>query len=126
MSAIRCIYLPKTDGSFCEPNFLATDQHPDAVRFQFAHPTKGNLTVDAIGGAPVQAEIDAILSPVIDPQVECRKALDGTQANVNLWKLIKAKVISDLAFRLGVAPGALTPAQIATERNRISAIYAAL
>ena len=114
MSTIRCIYTSA-------PKFPATDQHPDAVRYQV-----GGLFVDAIGGEPTLAEVDAILSPVIDHDAECRKALDAEPANVNRFKLIKAKAISDLAFRLGVAPGALTGTQIAAERNRIAAIYAAL
>lgn len=41
-------------------------------------------------------------------------------------RLFKAKAISDLAFRLGKAPGALTPAEIAAERTRIVNIYKAL
>lgn len=130
MSTIRIIYHPKVDGSFNAPNFPATDQHPSAVRYQFVHPSHGNLTIDAIGGAPVQAEIDVLLSPpVLDKDAEARKAIDADPAappNVDLFKLIRAKAISDLAFRLGVAPGALTPAQIATERARLAAIYAAL
>lgn len=129
MSTIRVIYRPKADGSFCDPGFPATDQHPQAARYQFAHPVAGNLTIDALNGAPVQAEIDAILFPVVDKQAEAQKALDAdpaAPANVDLFKLVKAKAISDLAFRLGVAPGALTPAQILAERNRIAAIYAAL
>jgi hypothetical protein len=50
---IRCIYTE-------EPNFPATDQHPDAVRYHI-----GGMWVDAIGGEPSQAEIDAVLSPVV-------------------------------------------------------------
>ena len=51
MTQIRCIYS-------AEPNFPATDQHPDAVRYQV-----GKNWVDAIGGKPTQAEIDAVLNP---------------------------------------------------------------
>lgn len=51
MSTIRCIYTS-------EPAFPATDQHPDAVRYAI-----GSLWVDAIGGAPSQGEIDAVLAP---------------------------------------------------------------
>lgn len=46
--------------------------------------------------------------------------------NIDVLKLVRAKAISDLAFRLGKAPGALTAAEIAAERTRISNIYAAL
>jgi hypothetical protein len=55
MSTIRCIYDKA-------PNFPATDQHPDAVRYQV-----GSKWVDAIGGQPTQAEIDAVLNPVPVP-----------------------------------------------------------
>lgn len=51
MSAIRCVYSE-------EPKFPATDQHPDAIRYQV-----GGKWVDAIGGAPTQADIDAVLNP---------------------------------------------------------------
>lgn len=51
MSTIRCIYREA-------PNFPATDQHPNAVRYQV-----GALFVDAIGGQPTQAEVDALLTP---------------------------------------------------------------
>ena len=45
MSTIRCIYS-------AEPNFPATDQHPDAVRYQVA-----GVWVDAIDGEPTEAEV---------------------------------------------------------------------
>ena len=51
MSTIRVIYGR-------EPNFPATDQHPDAVRYKI-----GARWVDAIGGKPSAAEIDAVLNP---------------------------------------------------------------
>ncbi len=51
MSIIRVIYEK-------EPNFPATDQHPDAVRYNV-----GEWVVDAIGGEPTMAEIQAILKP---------------------------------------------------------------
>lgn len=54
MSTIRCIYT-------VAPNFPATDQHPNAVRYQI-----GNLFVDAIGGQPTQQEIDDVVSPSVD------------------------------------------------------------
>lgn len=40
--------------------------------------------------------------------------------------MLKAKAISDLAWRLGKAPGALTAAEIAAERTRILNIYKTL
>lgn len=129
MSAIRVIYRPRADGSRSDPGFPATDQHPLAVRYPFDHPIAGALNVDALNGAPSQTEIDAILFPVINKDAEARKALDADPAappNIDLFKLIKAKAISDEAYRLGIAPGALTSPQLASLRNRIAAIYAAL
>jgi hypothetical protein len=54
---IRCIYT-------AEPSFPATDQHPDAVRYQVA-----GYWVDAIGGEPTQEEIDAVLLPPSVPHL---------------------------------------------------------
>jgi hypothetical protein len=51
MSTIRVVYQ-------AEPEFPATVQHPDAVRYQV-----GGNWVDAVAGAPTQAEIDAVLAP---------------------------------------------------------------
>lgn len=48
MSVIRCVYT-------AEPNFPATDQHPDAVRYFVA-----GQWVDAIGGEPTEQEITAV------------------------------------------------------------------
>lgn len=41
-----------------EPNFPATDQHPDAVRYRVA-----GYFVDAIGGKPTVNEVQAFVSP---------------------------------------------------------------
>lgn len=49
---IRCIYHDQ------EPSFPATAQHPDAVRYKI-----GEQWVDAVGGKPTQADVDAILTP---------------------------------------------------------------
>lgn len=58
MSAIRCIYRG------APPEFPATDQHPDAVRHgPIALPDGSVVFVDALGGAPSLAEIDAVLNP---------------------------------------------------------------
>ncbi len=51
---IRCVYDR-------EPTFPATDQHPDAVRYQL-----GGRWVDAVGGQPTLAELQAILTPTQD------------------------------------------------------------
>lgn len=51
MSTIVAIYS-------AQPKFPATDQQPTAVRYQI-----GALWVDAIGGQPTQAEVDAFGIP---------------------------------------------------------------
>lgn len=114
MSTIRCVYES-------EPNFPATDQHPSAVRY-----TVSGKFVDAIGGAPTAQEVQDFLNPPPPTpdqlEVLCQGYLNGG-GGADPRKLFKAKLVSDLAFRLGVAPGALTPAQLLAERNRIAAIY---
>lgn len=74
MSVIRCIYSEA-------PKFPATDQHPNAVRYQV-----GGRFVDAIGGQPTQAEIDAVLAPKPDNAA----ALDARQADASLDELDRA------------------------------------
>lgn len=49
MSTIRCVYTQA-------PNFPATDQHPDAVRYAV-----GAYIVDAIGVAPTLLEVQTML-----------------------------------------------------------------
>jgi hypothetical protein len=53
MSIIRVVYEKN-------PDFPATDQHPEAVRYQV-----GQRFVDAINGAPTQEEVDAFLAPPV-------------------------------------------------------------
>lgn len=50
----------------------------------------------------------------------------SAKARFDSDKMFKAKCISDLAFRLGKAPGALTALELQAERDRIAAIYKAL
>jgi hypothetical protein len=52
MSIVRTLYVE-------EPSFPATDQHPDAVRYPCN--VGGFLFVDAIGGEPTVAELEAVL-----------------------------------------------------------------
>lgn len=56
-------------------------------------------------------------------ETDCLSALNGGTNRINEIKLIKAKFISDLAWRLGKTPGTLTLADIQAERARIAAIY---
>lgn len=125
MSIVRCVY---TGG---DPGFPATDQSPTAVRYAVLSILLGRqVLADCEGGLPTSAEVDAVLSPppltAAQLQANADSALNGVDAPINLLKLIKAKVVSDLAFRLGVTPGALTLAQLQAERTRIANIYSAL
>lgn len=129
---IRCIYT-------LEPNFPATDQHPAAVRYwrllddsiTGQRPAGGYKNIiDAVGAAPTLQEVLTFLMPPgptpDELEAAALAALNGGGGLIDLGKLLKAKFISDLAFRLGVAPIALTPAQLAAERQRIANIYKAL
>lgn len=68
-----------------EPSFPATDQHPDAVRYQI-----GQYWVDAIGDAPTQADVDALLTPVdATPSTEDRlKALESVLVQTSIVKQV--------------------------------------
>jgi hypothetical protein len=58
---IRCIYHRVA------PQFPATDQHPDAVRYGPLTIDGAVYFVDAIGGRPSDAEIRAVLAPPPEP-----------------------------------------------------------
>jgi hypothetical protein len=93
-------------------------------------PNGSDLT-DGIELADNDPQVVAFLNPPAptanDKEAWARAALDASSAgSFDSMKLIKAKTISDLAFRLGKAPGALTAAEIQAERDRIAAIYKAL
>lgn len=80
----------------------------------------------AAEAAGVAAAAEAIANHPDQLEADCAAYLNGGGTKIDIRKAFKAKVISDLAFRLGVAPGALTGAQLNAERNRIAAIYKAL
>lgn len=83
----------------------------------------------AASGVAAAFDVQAFLRPPTPDEIEAevQSVLAGqAPTNVDAFKLLKAKMISDLAFRLGVAPGALTGAQLGAERARIAAIYKAL
>jgi hypothetical protein len=70
-----------------EPKFPATDQHPSAVRSQV-----GSQWVDAIGGTPTQAEVNAFLVPIkksaiTEVQVDDFRTANATQATMVAWPL---------------------------------------
>ena len=54
MSEIRVVYS-------AEPDFPATDQHPDAARYELDANGR-HWWVDALGGAPTEAEVLAVLN----------------------------------------------------------------
>lgn len=122
MSTIRVIYKS-------EPTFPATDQHPDAVRYHV-----GSVWVDAIGGQPTQAEIDAVLAPPLPDlapyQFRAMLTLSGKEAALTAYLdalpaqarvVAKAKLDFSLSFHrdndlVEAARQALglTPAQLDT------------
>lgn len=55
MSTIRVMYS-------VEPNFPATDQHPDAVRYHITVDGR-EWWIDALGGEPSADEVRAVLAP---------------------------------------------------------------
>lgn len=63
MSDIRCIYRNSP------PDFPATDQHPDAVRYGPITFNGEQVFVDAIGGEPTAEEIEAVLNPPPPPEL---------------------------------------------------------
>ncbi len=69
-----------------EPTFPATDQHPQAVRYQV-----GAVWVDAIGGQPTQADIDALYAPAIADAAK----VAAVKANARRVALITAIQNSD-------------------------------
>lgn len=92
MSTIRCIYEQ-------EPNFPATDQHPDAVRYCI-----GARWVDAVGGEPTPAEIDKMLGR--DPRDAIKAqlaAIDATTGSVR-WIRELALGVNDIIVALQAGP----------------------
>lgn len=62
MSQIRIIHHGH------QPSSPATDQHPDAKRYgPITRANGGIVYVDALGGEPTLAEIEAVLAPGGDP-----------------------------------------------------------
>jgi hypothetical protein len=79
---IRCIYT-------VEPHFPATDQHPEAERYQV-----GGYWVDAIGGEPTEPEVLAVLNPPqpLAPLDQWRfwSVLEGAGLADTLWAAVDA------------------------------------
>lgn len=101
MTQIRTVYHPGPDGKRREPNFPATDQHPQAVRYAVDHPVAGLLTVDAVGPAPTATEVDVHLgtdAPALATQQ--RVTQDAAEREV-------CKVDPDVAAFLNFTPAQL-------------------
>jgi hypothetical protein len=79
-----------------------------------------------LGNTPAAADPPPPPPTADELEALCQSLLSGNDVPISLAKVLKAKMVSDLAFRLGVAPGALTAAQLTAERNRIASIYKAL
>jgi len=70
MSVVCCVYRSV-------PTFPASDQHPDAVRYQI-----GDLYVDAIGGEPTLQEVKLVLNPPTEaPSIEQKLEALGLTAD---------------------------------------------
>lgn len=83
----------------------------------------------SLGAFPDEATIDAkeaFVSGADQKEEDAKEALNGGVPQIDILRLLKAKFVSDLAWRLGKAPGALTGAELTAERNRIAAIYKAI
>ena len=91
-----------------------------------------DLLEEVVTPADYKARMDIQEPPPAPPtadelEIEVQQLLNGDDGVHIEWrKLLKAKFVSDLAWRLGVAPTALTGPQLVAERNRIAAIYKAL
>lgn len=83
-----------------EPNFPATDQHPNAVRYHV-----GDWWVDAIGGEPSSDDIEAFLHPVFatsDPVPYLYATAQLTVADSDIASIsITAKLAGAFRFDTG-------------------------
>lgn len=71
------------------PPFPATDQHPDAVRYQI-----GGYWVDAIGGEPTLSDVEEFLTPQESPlapldQWRFWSVLDSAEMTEALWAAVE-------------------------------------
>ena len=80
----------------------------------------------AAGNAPLDADSPPPPPTADELEADAKSALNGGSNRIDYQKLIKAKMISDLAHRLGKTPASLTAAELLAERNRIAAIYKTL
>ncbi len=95
MSQIRCLYHDTA------PDFPATDQHPNAVRYGPVTLADGSIVfVDAIGGLPTSDEITAVLNPpapvpsqISDRQFFQQLAISGTITQSEALAAVKVGTI---------------------------------
>ncbi|UZE47904.1 hypothetical protein ONR75_24010 [Rhodopseudomonas sp. P2A-2r] len=77
MSRIRCIYRD------APPEFPASDQSPDAVRYgPLDMPDGSQVFVDAIGGEPTIGEIEGVLTPTAPPEPTPLQKLEAAGLSV--------------------------------------------
>lgn len=81
--SIRCVYAGSA------PDFPASDQHPDAVRYGPLAIGGAVYFVDAIGGQPSNDEILAVLEPAGPVPIITRR-------QIRLWLLQHGKTAADV------------------------------
>lgn len=116
---MSAVLIYKKDGS--QAVFWPADQKPETI----------DLAIRKIfqqGGTEIQRTDSSLIPPeILVPPAPTKEMLeDRARARFDADSLFKAKCISDLAFRLGKAPGQLTPTELNTERDRIAAIFGAM
>lgn len=80
-----------------EPDFPATDQHPDAVRYHV-----GDWWIDAVGGAPTEDEVNAVLHPEVFPSTPALIAMgqmiltDGDVSSVTISAALAGAFMFDI------------------------------
>lgn len=81
---------------------------------------------DAAAAFAAEQAANAIEADPATKEAACIAALNGGGTKIDLRKVIIAKAVSDEAYRLGKAPGALTGPELVALRQRIANIYKAL
>lgn len=80
----------------------------------------------AVAATAAEAATNALESHPNTLEANCVAALNGSAAKIDIRKLIIAKAVSDEAYRLAKAPGALTGGELSALRARIANIYKAI
>jgi hypothetical protein len=99
----------------CEPNFPATDQNPDADRYFIS-----GKCVDATGGQPTPAEVDAVLNPPETARIQSfllqvdyldliNRARTASASEIDTWlinnvtNLVQARTVLGAIIKLVIA-----------------------